>query len=328
MNDSMVSVIVPIYNVELYLRQCIDSVISQTYANLEIILVDDGSPDNCPHICDEYAANDERIIVIHKKNGGLSDARNAGLNICKGDYIFFVDGDDWIVANSIEMMLDLNQQNRFDIILSTHYNTYDNDRLEICPSPCPFGPMDSHLILFFLCKYNCTDLQSVCGKLYKRALFESVRFPYGKLYEDMYINYRLFINSSINMYIQDPLYVYRLHENSIMGRTKSSIFAIEPLDVRYHYLKNHGEKKAANQCLPALCWDFLYAYGKENNYFSSNSYLPNRESAKEKFKATAKDYFQTKPPINLKNIFLFCFYLFPQLYLLYQKISPFKIRNY
>ena len=130
------------------------------------------------------------------------------------------------------------------------------------------------------------------------------------------------------MYIQNPLYVYRLHENSIMGRTKSSIFAIEPLDIRYNYLKEHGEKKAANQSLPALCWDFLYAFSKEKIYFINNSYLPNRNAAKKKFRATTKDYFYTKPSINLKNISLFCFFLFPQLYLLYQKISPFKIRNY
>ena len=93
---SLVSVIIPVYNVEHYLCQCIDSVLAQTYTNLEIILVDDGSPDGCPQICDEYAAKDKRIVVIHKGNGGLSDARNAGLNICKGEYIYFIDSDDII----------------------------------------------------------------------------------------------------------------------------------------------------------------------------------------------------------------------------------------
>ena len=96
MTTPLISIIVPIYNVELYLRRCLDSVLNQTYTNLEIILVDDGSPDGCPQICDEYAAKDKRIAVIHKENGGLSDARNAGLDICKGKYISFIDSDDWV----------------------------------------------------------------------------------------------------------------------------------------------------------------------------------------------------------------------------------------
>ena len=101
----LISVIIPIYNVEAYLDECIASVIAQTYSNLEIILVDDGSPDNCPQMCDEWAAKDSRIRVIHKENGGLSDARNAGIDIATGEYIAFVDSDDWIVPEMYEKML-------------------------------------------------------------------------------------------------------------------------------------------------------------------------------------------------------------------------------
>ena len=111
MKQPLVSVIVPIYKVEPYLRRCLDSIVKQTYTNLEIILVDDGSPDGCPQICDEYAARDKRIIVIHKKNGGLSDARNAGLDICKGEYISFVDSDDWTNENYIANLLDIITKN-------------------------------------------------------------------------------------------------------------------------------------------------------------------------------------------------------------------------
>ena len=103
----LVSIIVPIYKVEPYLRRCLDSIVNQTYTNLEIILVDDGSPDNCPQTCDEYAAKDNRIIVIHKENGGLSDARNIGLDIWKGDYISFVDSDDWVEKKYIEIFKNL-----------------------------------------------------------------------------------------------------------------------------------------------------------------------------------------------------------------------------
>ena len=103
----LISVIVPIYKVKKYLNRCIDSVINQTYNNLEIILVDDGSPDSCPQICDEYAKKDKRIKVIHKQNGGLSDARNAGLDIASGDFVSFIDGDDYIHPQTYEIVMDV-----------------------------------------------------------------------------------------------------------------------------------------------------------------------------------------------------------------------------
>ncbi|MBQ0097561.1 MAG: glycosyltransferase [Oscillospiraceae bacterium] len=106
MEDKKISIIVPIYNVENYLRKCIDSILSQTYKNLEIILVDDGAADNCPAICDEYAKKDDRIVVVHKENGGLSDARNAGIDVSTGDYIGFVDSDDYIAVDMFEMLIN------------------------------------------------------------------------------------------------------------------------------------------------------------------------------------------------------------------------------
>lgn len=104
--DPMISVIVPIYNVEKYLARCVDSIVNQTYKNLEIILVDDGSPDRCPQVCDDYAEKDSRIKVVHKKNGGLSDARNAGMAVATGEYISFIDSDDWIETSMFELLLN------------------------------------------------------------------------------------------------------------------------------------------------------------------------------------------------------------------------------
>ena len=103
----LISVIIPVYKVEDYIHRCVDSVLTQTYGNLEIILVDDGSPDRCGEICDEYAAKDKRVVSIHKKNGGLSDARNAGMEVCEGEYITFLDSDDWVVPNYIERLYRL-----------------------------------------------------------------------------------------------------------------------------------------------------------------------------------------------------------------------------
>ena len=119
MPQPLVSIIIPIYKVEPYLRCCLDSIVNQTYTNLEIILVDDGSPDGCPKICDEYAAKDNRIVVIHKENGGLSDARNAGLDVYKGDYVYFIDSDDIIPSNCIYALFEILSKENADIASSS-----------------------------------------------------------------------------------------------------------------------------------------------------------------------------------------------------------------
>ena len=130
--EPLISVIIPVYKVEKYLKRCIDSVINQTYKNLEIILVDDGSPDNCPKICDDYSKKDKRIKVIHKKNGGVSAARNKGLKLSNGDYIVFVDSDDWLEYNFVEEMLTNLRKNKVDYFFvlyqytaSFHKNPFD-----------------------------------------------------------------------------------------------------------------------------------------------------------------------------------------------------------
>lgn len=124
-----VSIIVPIYNVQKYIYKCIDSILSQTYKNLEIILVDDGSPDNCGKICDEYASKDNRIIVVHTKNGGLSAARNVGLNKSTGNFIIFVDSDDYLENSAIEDCLNYIKTNNCDILIFNWYNVYLNNQL-------------------------------------------------------------------------------------------------------------------------------------------------------------------------------------------------------
>ena len=131
---SLVSVIVPIYKVEKYLNKCVDSIINQSYKNLEIILVDDGSPDKCGEICDKYAEKDSRVKVIHKENGGLSDARNAGIDIAKGDYLLFVDSDDWITSNICEVLIKNANDNLSDIIACNQYESFDGGFHKICES--------------------------------------------------------------------------------------------------------------------------------------------------------------------------------------------------
>lgn len=319
MQNPLVSIIVPIYKVEPYLRRCLDSIVNQTYTNLEIILVDDGSPDGCPQICDEYVAKDKRIIVIHKENGGLSDARNAGLDICKGEYISFVDSDDILDLNAVEYML--NAGTDVDIVI-TNVKMFINEE-EInhlnkthCNS-LPFKTIGSDDLLLRLCRDGDAYLRSAWGKLFKRKLFFNIRFPKGKLYEDMYVNYRLYYKAFQSKFIPIPLYYYRQNRpGSIMYKTTSSTFALEAEDERYIFLKEHGKQFIANYNLLSLCWDYLFLYSKKH------------PGSKEKFYYFSNEFFKNSPKINMQFLFLKFFAMFPFMYYCYRKISPWHIRNY
>lgn len=234
--EEIVSVVIPVYNVELYLERCIDSVIDQTYENLEIILVDDGSSDSSGKICDDYAKDDSRINVIHKKNGGLSDARNTGIDVATGMYIMFVDSDDWISRNCVELLIKALQWGKTQISACTYQKTdryredaeipeYINDYIEVWTID------DAYRHLFF----NKEIDNSACAKLYKRSLFKNIRFPVGKLYEDQFVTYKLFHIAQGVTYIGQRLYYYFDRPGSIQNEA----FTIRKMD----------ELEAAQECV-------------------------------------------------------------------------------
>ena len=173
----MVSVIIPIYNVEKYLAECIESVINQTFSDLEIILVNDGSTDNCREICENYKRKDNRIKLIHKSNGGPSSARNAGIDIAKGDYFTFIDSDDYIMPDMIEQLIYVSQSTDADISICCKSDYKDesdkgiNKDIEILTK--------EETLKCILTEKKI--LTSPCGKLYKRNLFNKVRYPDGKI---------------------------------------------------------------------------------------------------------------------------------------------------
>ena len=203
----LVSIIVPIYKVEPYLRRCLDSIVNQTYTNLEIILVDDGSPDGCPQICDEYAAKDERIVVIHKENGGLSDARNAGLDICKGEYISFVDSDDWVDERYIEILFDLLTKENADIAIGEikKTNTFEQYLSFKANSFITYLPTETIKRMF--AKTEASFI-AACGKIFRSGIFSDLRFPRSKIHEDEYVNYIWFSKSNKVAYTDTILYYY------------------------------------------------------------------------------------------------------------------------
>lgn len=221
--SELISVIIPIYKVEKYLNQCIQSVVGQTYKNLEIILVDDGSPDNCPSICDKWALKDERIRVIHKKNGGLSDARNAGLKVAQGEYIAFIDSDDWISPDMYEKLLRVMKEERADICACNIKSCYEEREVVWGCEKYTVG--NSEQILKML--YDDTKYPvSAINKLYRCECWKSLEFPVGKICEDAFTTYKLVHNANKIVQIPEAFYCYRIRTESIM----TSGFSIKKMD--------------------------------------------------------------------------------------------------
>lgn len=244
MDNPLISVIVPIYKVENYLHRCVDSILNQTYTNLEIILVDDGSPDNCGRICDEYAEKDSRVVVIHRENGGLSAARNSGLDICKGDYIGFVDSDDCIHPEMYQLLYE-------DI---KHYGT----KLAFCqPNMCKNQNINAIEVFY---NSKCYDAYSIlnrcmieniwwsaCTKIYSHSLFDNIRFPEGKTNEDYPVTIRIYDKCDRIAVNYNKLYNYCLRQGSI-ARSKFNVKKFDQIDTAndvYGYMQEHHSELAS-----------------------------------------------------------------------------------
>ncbi len=191
MDTPLISVIVPVYKVEDYLSRCVDSILAQTYRNLQVVLVDDGSPDNCGSICDSYAAADSRILVIHKENGGLSSARNVGLERAEGQYVAFVDSDDWIEPDMYETMLALAMEQQVPLVCAGRYDV-DSETGTRTVGLCP--PVEEVISGEELVRriFTWDNVDSAAwDKLYRRDLFSDVRYPLGLIVEDVPVTYRI-----------------------------------------------------------------------------------------------------------------------------------------
>lgn len=238
----LISVIVPVYKVEPYLDKCVRSIVEQTYKNLEIILVDDGSPDNCPAMCDAWAEKDSRIKVIHKENGGLSDARNAGLAIATGDYIAFIDSDDWIAPDFIRELYDAMERTSADIAecATTYVDEVGNVLRQ--RSAVPMAQMDK---LEALRRLVLEDgiYQTVWNKLYRRHVAMGVLFAVGKYNEDEFWTYQVIDRIEKLAVVQEPLYNYLQRSSSIIG-VGYNIRRLDGLEARFQrmeYLQKYEE---------------------------------------------------------------------------------------
>ena len=233
-----VSVIVPVYNVESYLDRCVRSIVGQTYQDLEIILVDDGSPDRCPAMCDVWAEKDSRIKVIHKINGGLSDARNAGMEAATGEYIAFVDSDDCIAPEMIERLVSALARDGSDMAACAAEMVWEDEtpsRLLTEKTNCVLDRFEAQKALL----EESLLKQPVWYKLYKRALIRDIPFPAGKYHEDVFWSYRAVGNASRVSIIDYVGYFYTQRPGSIMGEGYSlkRLDALEAYEKRYQYIK-------------------------------------------------------------------------------------------
>lgn len=221
MNNETVSVIIPVYNVEKYIRKCIESVCGQTYRNLEIILIDDGSPDKSGEICDEYAAADSRIKVIHLENGGVSRARNIGLDMATGKYIGFVDSDDYIRPGMYETLVDNMEKENVDTVICGFISvTEEGDVLPDKQIPIPVNDMvmtgEEAVKQLAGSGYLCFIM--IMNRLYRKELFQKIRFPENKRYEDEYIAHHVLWQCRKVMVLNEPQYYYVHHSESFTGQ--------------------------------------------------------------------------------------------------------------
>jgi len=319
----MISVIVPIYNVEKYLSKCIESIINQTYKDLEIILVNDGSLDNCPRICDEYAKKDNRIKVIHKENGGVSTARNIGLDKALGDYIFFVDSDDYLDLRMIEVLYNNMKKYKADISMC-NYIRVDNYDVKVSNNEEQIEIYSNIQALNRLYKDTYTFHEDYAlfiapwNKLYKKELFDNLRYPIGKIYEDGATIYKVLYKSNKIVHTNQILYYYYQSPNSI-SRKKFDKTRLDRLDAFKGQMEFYKDK-GLNEL-------YFYAFNTYLNMFIEYYSLANivgqpemAEYMKNKFK---KEFKKAKKELNLskERIEYLNEFLYPKLYGVKAKIK-------
>ena len=239
-----ITVIVPIYKVEKYIKKCVESIMVQSFQDFDLVLVDDGSPDACPGICDEYAELDERIVVIHKENGGLSDARNAGIDWAmensESKWLAFVDSDDYLHPDYLKTLYDTAQKEEADLVICDFVRVNDNE--EIIEEPHDFYDLvTENKREMFDCLFNNWRIVPAWNKLYHRSIFAELRFEFGKIHEDEFAIHHVLWNSKKTAVVSNGLYYYRIRENSIMKTEtpESKMDGFEALVERYEFCRSY-----------------------------------------------------------------------------------------
>ena len=300
MKEKKVSVIVPVYKVEKYLAKCVKSIINQTYKNIEIILVDDGSPDCCPKICDCFANQDIRVKVIHKANGGLSSARNAGVNIATGDYLMFIDGDDYIDCLTIEKALSAMIQKKVDLVIFGLQCVDENDNVIPCAANnLPESNLWDSKDFWFNYNKNRVNAVVAWNKLYKRKLFYDLKFEEGRIHEDEFIIHHILKKCEHLYYLSEPLYYYVQRSNSIMKNKNDTKSLIDSSYAFMDRIKALEDKKIISNTFCQLLEKFyLIDYSRlEDKYI--NDYRTLKIFIRKESKIIKKSSFNLKTKIKI-----------------------------
>lgn len=260
----LVSIVIPVYKVEEYLERCIASTVGQTYQNIEIILIDDGSPDRCPEICDAWARKDSRITVVHQANGGVSSARNAGLKISSGSYVLQLDSDDYIAPNTVATLVSVAKESNADVVICDYLKGSNEDYKFKDEYPDTVELIDGKEAIsrIYIDNHNALKYAAPWSKLCKRRLYDSILYPDGKIFEDIYTTHKILYFSERIAVLKMPLFYYYQRPNSIMNES----FNLQKLDYlqalveRTEFFAIHGlselESIAYDELLHALIWEY------------------------------------------------------------------------
>lgn len=302
--EPLVSVIVPVYNVECYIAECLDSICRQSYHNIEILVVDDGSTDNSGNICDLYKSNDKRIQVYHKENGGLSSARNLGLEYARGDYISFVDSDDSIRIDMIESLYVFMLENCCEIVECAFAKNSDKNNGK-------YKLIDKHEALkeYISSQYFYPNV-SVCNKLYKAHIIKKLRFPEGKIHEDYLFQTMAFNNVNRYGFVNEEMYNYRIREESITHR----VFDNKDFDKIDIYKKR-------TEFLLECGYTYLVEISKDEELIvlfslywkSCINKIPEKNLLKQELRQRRKEFFESKITMKRKLVYSL-FYINPHIY--------------
>lgn len=318
-----ISIIVPVYNVERYLSKCISSILEQSFTDFELILVDDGSKDNSGKICDEYKGKDSRIKVVHQENKGLSAARNIGIEISEGEYITFIDSDDFIHPNMIEILYNNSLENKADISICDYDLVYED--VEVCKDF-----VENNIKLY----NNVEGVKKIlekseaymiiaCCKLYKGSLFNEIRYPVRKYHEDEFVTYKLLYKSNKIVVTDAKLYYYLKRANSITGSTYSikRLEKLEALEEAVMFFKNENNKELTYLAEFRYLLNIQIAYYRVKYELNCNEEIMNKLKMQYNEKFIEFTYSNTKNIAVMKRILLKVFYLFPNAYCAMVRLS-------
>ncbi|MCR2822025.1 glycosyltransferase family 2 protein [Lederbergia panacisoli] len=264
--NPIISIIVPVYNVQSYLPRCINSILDQTFSDFELLLINDGSTDNSGNICDEYSKKDSRIIVIHKENGGVSSARNVGIDAAKGEYLAFIDSDDFIHQKMYEILYQIASNYSSDVVVCDFLKV-QNENVSLHNAGYNIKHFTNIQALNELYTNNYKNAQKwvfLWNKLYKRNLFNDVKFPDGKIYEDELVAHKILYSCQILTYIDMPFYYYLQRSGSYIGSkfSRKKFDRIYALIDRVNYFKMINQQSLHDKALKHFIDVFFWYYAK------------------------------------------------------------------